>query len=132
MITAKDWALSLNAQGIPVIGADDIIQCINIIFTTQKGSDPFRPDFGIDIESWIDVPVNIAAPGIVAEMIKGLIYETRVTVTAIVTKIEYNKITFNIQGDVVNNKRQKIKIQFVLISETGELLLTEQSNPTII
>lgn len=132
MINSKDWSLSLYDYGEIVTDADDIIQCINILFTTQKKSDPFRPDFGIDLMRWLDAPVTEAAPGIVSEMFAALVYEPRVNVTAIVSKIEPAKVYFNIQGDVNNTRKQKINLTFLLLTEDGKLLLTESNNGIII
>ena len=76
-------ALSLKAAGHPsglnsdrmgeiVTGADDVNQCIYIILTTPRGSDPQRPLFGSDIYRYIDYPVNSARPYIAREVIAAL------------------------------------------------------------
>ena len=45
-ITSADWSLELGTIGGVVQGIDDIDQCIGIILTTPRGSDPLRPTFG--------------------------------------------------------------------------------------
>ena len=60
--------LLCNKLGEMVTDADDINQCLHIIFLTPKGSDVHRPLFGCDWYKWIDSPVNIARPHIVREV----------------------------------------------------------------
>jgi phage baseplate assembly protein W len=57
-IVSTNWQLSNITIGTVAEGIDDIRQCIGIILTTTKGSDPFRPLFGSDIWQYIDTPIN--------------------------------------------------------------------------
>jgi uncharacterized protein len=91
-ITSADWSLELDAPGEPgsgignvVQGVNDVNQCIQIILTTPKGSDPLRPTFGADVWRYIDVPINTATPAIVREVTEAItLWEPRVTVLSIV------------------------------------------------
>jgi Bacteriophage baseplate protein W len=67
-IQSADWSLKLGAIGQVVQGVADVDQCIAIILTTPKGSDPLRPTFGADIWSFIDYPIDEALPAIVREI----------------------------------------------------------------
>lgn len=72
-------ALSRAAAGHPsglfsdrigkvVTDADDINQCLYVILTTRKGSEPHRPLFGCDALDYIDAPIDTARPHIVREV----------------------------------------------------------------
>lgn len=65
LVRRLDWQLSTEGIGRVAQGADDIAQCILLAVTNNKGSDPFRPDFGSDIWEHIDTPLPIAAPNMV-------------------------------------------------------------------
>jgi uncharacterized protein len=90
-ITSADWSLTLDAPGEPgtgignvVQGIADVNQCICIILTTPKGSDPLRPTFGADVWRYIDTPIDTALPSIVREVTEAITrWEPRVTVVSI-------------------------------------------------
>ncbi len=90
-ISSADWSLELDASGEPgsgignvVQGLSDVNQCIEIILTTPKGSDPLRPTFGADVFRYIDAPINAAIPAIVREVTEALTRrEPRVTVISV-------------------------------------------------
>lgn len=67
-ITSNYWQLSTAGPGQIVQGLEDISQCINILLTTQKGSDPFRPTFGVDLMSYIDLPQTEALPRLIQDI----------------------------------------------------------------
>lgn len=90
-IASVDWSLELDGAGMPgsgignvVQGIADVNQCISIILTTPKGSDPLRPTFGADIWRYIDAPIDTAIPAIVREVTEAILrWEPRVTVVSI-------------------------------------------------
>jgi phage baseplate assembly protein W len=90
-IASADWSLALDIQGVPgsgignvVQGLADVNQCIQIILTTSKGSDPLRPTFGADVWRYIDAPINAAIPEIVREVTEAILrWEPRVTLISI-------------------------------------------------
>ena len=61
------WQLALGGDGV-VQQIADVHQCIRIILTTPKGSDPLRPDFGCDAGNYLDLPLDAARPHIVREV----------------------------------------------------------------
>jgi Bacteriophage baseplate protein W len=72
-------------MGNVVQGLSDVNQCIRIILTTPKGSDPLRPTFGADVWRYIDAPINAAIPAIVREVTEAVTrWEPRVTVISII------------------------------------------------
>jgi phage baseplate assembly protein W len=89
-IVSADWSLELDATGAPesgignvVQGVNDVNQCIQIIITTPRGSDPLRPTFGADIWRYIDAPINTAIPAIVREVTEAItLWEPRVTLVS--------------------------------------------------
>lgn len=90
-ITSADWSLALDTPGMPgsgighvVQGVADVQQCIQIILTTPKGSDPLRPTFGTDIWQYIDYPIISATPAIAREVTEAItLWEPRVQVLSV-------------------------------------------------
>ena len=99
-ITSADWSIALDSPGSPgsgignvVQGVADVNQCIQIILTTSKGSDPLRPTFGADVWRYIDAPIDAAIPAVVREVTEAILrWEPRVTLVAI-------KVTPILSGD---------------------------------
>lgn len=91
-ITSADWSLRLDIPGQPgsgigkvVQGTTDVSQCIQIILTTPKGSDPLRPTFGTDLWQFIDYPLQTAIPLIVREVTEAItLWEPRVQLVKVV------------------------------------------------
>jgi len=96
-ITAADWSPQVGNPGNVVTDLADIDQCIGIILTTPKGSDPHRPLFGCDAWLWIDKPASIAIPNVIAEAVDSLTeWEPRlelISVTAAQPAIGHAQIT---------------------------------------
>ncbi len=83
-ISLADWSLKLGAIGEVVQGLGDVEQCLAIIVTTPRGSDPLRPTFGADIWRYIDYPINSALPAIVSELTSAItMWEPRVTLKSV-------------------------------------------------
>jgi uncharacterized protein len=83
-ISLADWSLKLGAIGEVVQGVGDVEQCLAIIVTTPRGSDPLRPTFGADIWRYIDYPINSALPAIVSELTSAIaMWEPRVTLKSV-------------------------------------------------
>ena len=97
-ITYIDWQYKLNGIGSVAEGIEDINQCIAIILSTQKGSDPHRPTFGSDILKYVDYPVNIAKPNIIRETIDAInLWEIRVNVDSVSVEINEAQINIKVQ-----------------------------------
>ncbi len=80
-LQAVDWSLALGRLGETVEGIGDVSQCVSVILTTPLRSDPHRPDFGCDLQPWIDMPVSSAVPGIAAAVRMALErWEPRLTI----------------------------------------------------
>lgn len=83
-IKAKNWTLSLEKQGEVVQGLAEISQCLRVLITTRKGSDPLRPTFGCDIYLYHDLPINQAIPRMIKAVSEAIaIWETRIDVKSI-------------------------------------------------
>lgn len=103
-IKSKDWSLSIEAQGEVVEGLTDIHQCIYIILTTAKGTDPLRPEFGCDVLRWLDKPVNIAFPNMIREAVEAInIWEPRVVVKTVTPKIDVSNVSLRIEWETVSS-----------------------------
>lgn len=97
-IETANWTLSMAGLGEVVTDIDDLVQCVNIILTTSKGTDPLRPTFGCDIWRYQDLPTNDAIPKIVVEILNGIVaWEARASVQSITYQvINYSNVQFNI------------------------------------
>jgi phage baseplate assembly protein W len=83
-ITSADWSLELGTIGSVVQGIADVEQCLGIIVTTPRGSDPLRPTFGADIWRYIDFPIDVALPAIVRELTSAITtWEPRVNLISV-------------------------------------------------
>jgi phage baseplate assembly protein W len=92
-ITSVDWSMALDATigegegsglGQVLQGIADVEQCLGIICTTPRGSDPLRPTFALDLLSFIDQPMNIAIPALVRELADAITtWEPRIILLAI-------------------------------------------------
>jgi uncharacterized protein len=101
-ITSADWQLSLT-EGEVVQDFADIQQCIFVILTTEKGTDPTRPDFGCGVYTYIDKPVNFAVPNMKREIAQAIAtYERRVKIIRILHTVEEGKVTFKIEWKLSN------------------------------
>jgi uncharacterized protein len=93
-IVSADWSIMLDGSaaqiGLPggignvVQGVADINQCVMIILSTPRGSDPLRPTFGADLWQYVDYPLTLAVPSLVREITQALtIWEPRLKVLSI-------------------------------------------------
>jgi len=90
-ISSADWSLALDGSGQPgsgignvVQGVADVNQCVGIILTTPKGSDPLRPTFAADLWQFIDYPINRVLSAVVREVTLALtLWEPRLTIVSI-------------------------------------------------
>lgn len=97
-VYSADWQLSLYQADELVQGAADVAQCIDIILNTQLGTDPLRPDFGTNYLDHIDKPVNVAAPGMVREIVTAISrWEKRVTINTVTWRVDEAKVTYQIE-----------------------------------
>ena len=94
-ITSADWSIQVGNPGEVVTELEDIEQCIGIILTTRKGSDPHRPLFGCDAWLWLDKPGNVAIPHIIMESVDSLVeWEPRLDLLSVTAQADTS-------GDVI-------------------------------
>jgi len=105
----NNWQPSALNFGTIVTDADDVGQCLDFILATQKGSDPLRPTFGVDLAKYVDLPQNIAAPNLQKEMLYAVkTWEPRAEIKTITwTATAEGKLSFTVNwtskiGDGVN------------------------------
>lgn len=92
-VKSLSWSLCLDASAGGKSGAgvgkivqaiDDIHQCLLILIGTLPGEDPFRPTFGVDLTQFLDRPIEVAAPAIVATVSQAIAtWEPRIVVQSI-------------------------------------------------
>jgi phage baseplate assembly protein W len=81
-VTTQNWQLSAAAPGEIMQGIADVAQCIDTILMTERGSDPFRPDFGLGVLGLLDRPINEVTAELALEVQRQIErWETRVTIT---------------------------------------------------
>ncbi|MEM2073934.1 MAG: GPW/gp25 family protein [Candidatus Aenigmatarchaeota archaeon] len=64
--------IKLGAIGQIVTGLEDLNQEIKLILETPLGSVPHRPEYGSRIYEYLDLPINIAKPLIIAETYRAI------------------------------------------------------------
>lgn len=64
----RDASTVLSGYGQVVENFEDVGQCIRIIVTTPKGSDPLRLRFGCGIFNFLDKPISTLRPHAVREI----------------------------------------------------------------
>jgi len=103
-IKSVNWQLSVLGLGNIAEGIDDIRQCIQLILTTTKGSDPMRPLFGSDIWRFIDSPINTAVANISAEIIDCIgKWEQRVIIKELTYNISGSRIDFELTAELLES-----------------------------
>ncbi len=112
-ITSAHWQPALDTPGEVVEGLRDIDQAIRIILTTPRGSDPHRPEFGCDINLYIDWPTNRVVPHLVREAVDAIRrWEPRVTVVQVLVEIEDERITLRVQWKVADGVIQQTEVPY--------------------
>ena len=71
---------------------EDIVRCLNMLYSTRAGSQPMDRDFGIDYEGAVGYPLDVAKNKLALEIIeKTEIYEPRVEVTSVEFEVEVSE-----------------------------------------
>ena len=65
-IETQNWSLKVGELGAVVEDFDDIAQSIRNILLTRRGSAPLRPEFGSALFESLDLPIDQAAPAVIA------------------------------------------------------------------
>jgi phage baseplate assembly protein W len=111
------------------------------LLATQKGSDPLRPDFGIDLLNWIDKPTTVMAPGLVKEIIDQVaFYETRIDLTDVNYSIPSEKVVFTLMwrykdGNLYRGADElgaNNTVYFLLSDQDGFILLSDNDVSIIV
>ena len=103
-IKSVNWQFSASKIGEIAEGIEDLRQCIQIILTTTKGSDPLRPLFGSDIWRFIDTPVTTAVANISAEIIDSVgKWESRVNVEKLSYNIVGSRMDFELTAKMIES-----------------------------
>lgn len=102
-IRAADWSVKVGTPGEVVEGFDDVDQCIRVILSTAKGSDPHRPLFGCDAWKWIDAPTNVALPNMIREAVDSLeLWEPRIDVVRITRSVDGEQVSITVEWQPKN------------------------------
>ena len=74
-----NWQHKLGTDAIAA-DIEDINQCIDTICTTQQGSIPYNPEFGLPLLDWMDKPLPAIAKKMAVKTLESLrAQEPRVT-----------------------------------------------------
>ena len=135
-ITSADWSLALDTPGRPgsgignvVQGIADVNQCVGIILTTPKGSDPLRPTFAADLWQFIDYPMNSLLTAVVGEVTQALtLWEPRITIVSITAQpVIDNTIQSGAHLDVAVTWKLKLTASGTGSAPTGTIQTTPVS-----
>ena len=97
--------MKIGSIGETVDGIDDINQEIMLILTTPLGSIPHRPEFGSRIYEYLDKPISLIKPLVIAETYRAIktntdrFYPEKVSIA----DISGSKIRFIITGRIKDN-----------------------------
>ena len=70
---------------------NDIVRCLNTLYSTRAGSQPMRRDFGIDYDGVVGAPLEVAKNKLALEIIeKTETYEPRAAVTSVDFDVDVN------------------------------------------
>ena len=101
LISHQDWQPELGGDGI-VAGIAELEQSIDLIVTTPKGSDPHRPEFGINVHRYVDWPQNLVTPHLVRETVTAIRrWEPRVKVLSVTVSHESGHVDLDIEWQPV-------------------------------
>jgi phage baseplate assembly protein W len=113
-IESLNWSPKLGSFGEIVENVEDIEQCIKIILTTPRGSDPHRPTFASGIFNYIDYPQTAIKQYLIRETYESLLtWEPRINIDGV--KILFNQqqlgsIDIEIAWSVKDSSLQTITI----------------------
>jgi phage baseplate assembly protein W len=100
-IASSQWQLAVGGSGL----RDDVVQDeadaeqqIILVLHTPRGSDPLRPEFGCDIDRYVDRPINLAAPYLVREAVDALRkWVTRIEVLAVTPAVSESGLVLRVR-----------------------------------
>lgn len=93
-------------SGAPLAGVDHLVQSIRDILTTRKGTRRMRPEYGSDLPSFVDLPVNAGwASAAQAEIANALSrWEPRIKIQSVqIESIVDGTITIRIVGEYLGD-----------------------------
>lgn len=83
-IRAAFWQPRLSHLGEIVEDVADIHQCLSIILTTQKGTDPLRPSFALDLMAYVDRPISDVSARLISDIIQAItLWEKRCQILSV-------------------------------------------------
>lgn len=89
-IQSLNWSPKLGEFGAIVENFDDIEQCIRIILSTPRGSDPHRPTFATGLFNYIDYPQTAVKQFLIKEVFESLLtWEPRIEIDEV--NISFNQ-----------------------------------------
>lgn len=105
------WQPALGSSGI-VEAEADIDQAIRVILGTPKGSDPHRPDFGSNLQLYLDYPIDQAVPHLVRETVEAIgLWEPRCELVKVTPSINAAQITLRMQWKLADGVNRETKVR---------------------
>ncbi len=104
----RNWQINMVDPAAVVEGMEDIAQCVYIVLTTIKGSDPLRVGFGSDLYQYLDKPLSQAQPLLIYSVNEALKkWEKRIAVTKCrLQQSEIGKSTLLIEAVIIASAAQ--------------------------
>jgi phage baseplate assembly protein W len=117
-IRNANWQLATAAPGDVVQGYADIQQCLETLLYTVKGTAVLRPQYGIDLPSYIDRPLTEVVPLLKREIIDQVeAYEPRVDIEKIEMAIEeISRLRVRVYYVPKNSNRREVVDLYYIVS----------------
>lgn len=111
-LKSKNWQHKLNTIGEHVTDTDDILQCYEVIFKTQKGSVICNPNLGWSVKEYLGKPLTLVANKMRPALMQAL---NRQEPRGIVTSVNFS------YGTAEDFARGRLTVEITYTSKlTGE------------
>ena len=108
MVTLSDIT-SIHWQ--PALNSEDIHQAIQVILGTPKGSRPHSPDFGTDIQQYLDFPISEAIPHVVREATDAIAkWESRCTLVKVVPQVDESHLSLRVRWKLADGVERQTNV----------------------
>lgn len=118
-------------DGLDLGTADSVVMKAGNIISTQEGTLDYAPNFGVDLKFFLFSSIRIQKESFKAHLVERLAFN-QVNVNEIIE--EFNSLYMGLVFDVTGANTDaigvsEIKVSGNLITEDGEVITTDGSNP---
>lgn len=110
-ISSVHWQPALKSYDL-VEAERDIDQAIRVLLGTPKGSDPHRPDFGSNLQLYLDYPIDQAVPHLVRESVEAIRqWEPRCELVKVTPSFEEARITLHVKWQLADGVLRETEVR---------------------